>query len=148
MTSNKVNKYPRTIYLLKRIDAEFRPRINVALSEFNITGSQYSVLSLANRSKPLSSAQISRRMFTTPQTTSDVISSLEKKKLIERYEDPENKRILRIRVTDHGRKLLKACDLKVDELEEEFFGVLDDSELQELRGTLDKVFNHWKQKEN
>jgi DNA-binding MarR family transcriptional regulator len=143
MSQNEIEKNTsysgRTIYLLKQVEVVIKIRVDQKLRDFQLTGGQYAVLSLVNRPELLSSAQIARRFFVTPQSANEVVFTLEKKQLIERHEDPDNRRILRVRLTEVGRELLAACDKTVDELETDFLKGLDESEIYALRQTLKKI---------
>ena len=139
-------KNARTFYLLKNVEKLSQILLNRKLSEFQITSGEYLVLSLINRPTPLSSAQVARRILATPQATRDFINSLETKQLIERFVDPSNRRILRLKLTAKGRDVMSACDQSADELETEFFAVLTADELALLRGMLFKVMQHGRNK--
>lgn len=138
-TSNLTSAPIRTFYLLKQAEFFTKFQMDAKLREFQLTGAQYTSLSLLNRPDPLSSAQLARRFYTSPQATNEIVTNLERKELIERHEDPENRRVLRIKLTDKGREMLKACDKIVDELENEFFGSLTKDELSGLRSSLSKI---------
>lgn len=130
---------PRTFYLIKEVEHFVKSQLNQRLSEIGLKGSHYAVLSMLNRQEPLSSAQIARRFFVTAQSSYEVISWLEKKQLIERREDPKNRRILLISLTNAGREAITACDRIGDELEEEIFSILSPSEFIVLKLALWKI---------
>lgn len=133
----------RTIYLIKQTENIVRFRLYQQLSQYDITGIQYTALSYLNRPNPLSSAQLSRRLHISPQSANEIVNTLAEKNLIQRFEDPENRRILRIKLTEKGKQLLEACDTIVDELEEEIFSVLSETELSTIRNGLNKVINQF-----
>ena len=109
----------RTLYLIKQIESVARARLDSALRTNNLTSAQYTMLSLLVRPDPLSSAQVARRSFVTPQAANEMIVSLEKKGLIERSEDSETRRILRIKLTKSGRQLLARCEEVVWQIEKD-----------------------------
>jgi DNA-binding MarR family transcriptional regulator len=130
---------PRTIYLVKMVDIAVRAGLEQRLQEFQLTGAQYTVLSLLSTRDNLSSADLSRRFLVTPQSMNEMIMALERKELLSRQEDEENRRILRVKLTPHGQAVLKKCDKQVDSLEAELFGALDAGDLVRLRETLNTV---------
>ena len=130
---------PRTIYLVKMLDIAVRAGLDQRLQEFQLTGSQYTVLSLLSTRDNLSSADLSRRFLVTPQSMNEMIMALERKELVSRQEDEENRRILRVKLTPHGQAVLRKCDKLVDNLEAELFGALDPSVLTGLRDTLNAI---------
>jgi DNA-binding MarR family transcriptional regulator len=130
---------PRTIYLVKMLDIAVRAGLEQRLQEFQLTGAQYTVLSLLSTRDNLSSADLSRRFLVTPQSMNEMITALERKGLVSRQEDEGNRRILRVKLTPHGQAILKKCDKQVDSLEAEFFGALDPNALAALRDTINAV---------
>jgi DNA-binding MarR family transcriptional regulator len=130
---------PRTIYLVKMLDIAVRAGLEPRLQEFQLTGAQYTVLSLLSTRDNLSSADLSRRFLVTPQSMNEMIMALERKGLVSRQEDEGNRRILRVKLTPHGQAILKKCDKQVDSLEAELFGALDPDALTALRDTMNTV---------
>jgi DNA-binding MarR family transcriptional regulator len=130
---------PRTIYLVKMVDIAIRAGLEQRLQEFQLTGAQYTVLSLLSSRDNLSSADLSRRFLVTPQSMNEMIMALERKELVSRQEDEDNRRILRVKLTAHGQAVLKKCDKQVDSLEAELFGGLEPSVLTGLRETLNAI---------
>lgn len=124
----------RTVYLIKRIETEVTAQMNRALSDFGITLSQFIVLNFVNDNQTdLSSAQLSRRFKMTPQSMNETVSSLQTKDLISKNVDTENKRILRISLTDKGLGILEQCNSSINDVEKELFSTLSETELDTLR---------------
>jgi len=134
-----MEKSVRTAYLIRQIQLHCRARLDDALQAFDITTSQYTILSILDRRDGLSAAQLSRRYSVTPQSMNALIGALEEKELISRREAPENRRILRTTLTRAGRELLAACDAAIDRAEADLFGKLAKSELVALRQALQKL---------
>ncbi len=124
----------RTVYLIKRIETEVTTRMNKALAVSDITLSQFTVLNFVNdHPDDLSSAQLSRRFSMTPQSMSEVVSSLQRKKLIDKKTDVDNKRVLLITLTEKGKTVLKQCNDSIDKVENVLFSSMPDSDLQIFR---------------
>ncbi len=124
----------RTVYLIKRIETEVTAQMNKALSDFGITLAQFIVLNFVNDNQSdLSSAQLSRRFKMTPQSMNETVSLLQTKEFIIKNADVENKRILRISLTEKGSSILEQCNSAIDEVENELFATLSESELDTLR---------------
>jgi DNA-binding MarR family transcriptional regulator len=124
----------RTVYLIKRIETEVTAQMNKALTDFGITLSQFIVLNFVNDNRTdLSSAQLSRRFKMTPQSMNETVTSLQTKELIIKNADVENRRILRISLTEKGLDILTQCNNAIDEVEKELFSTLSESELDVLR---------------
>ena len=130
----------RTIYLIKRVETEVTAQMNKALTDFGITLSQFIVLNFVNDNQTdLSSAQLSRRFKMTPQSMNETVTLLQLKDLIIKNADVENKRILRISLTEKGVALLNSCNLAIDEVEKGLFSTLSASELDVLRLLLGSI---------
>lgn len=130
----------RTVYLIKRIETEITAQMNRALSDFGITLSQFIVLNFV-RDNPsgLSSAQLSRRFKMTPQSMNETVTLLELKALILKNADVENKKNLRISLTEKGINLLNLCNSSIDEVERSLFSTLSETELDTLRGLIGSI---------
>jgi DNA-binding MarR family transcriptional regulator len=135
----------RTVYLIKRIETEVTLQMNKALSEYGITLSQFIVLNFVNDNQTdFSSAQLSRRFKMTPQSMNETVSTLQRKEMILKNVDVENKRILRISLTDKGLNTLNACNLAINEVENNLFDKLSISELDLFRGLVGKILSSTK----
>lgn len=130
---------PRTIYLVKRLEAASKALLDVALRDLDLTPSQYATLSLLKSQTDISSAELARRVTVTPQSMSEMITTLERKALIERRENEANRRILHIVLSETGRALLEEAEGRVDELEARLFIGLDSAEVTTLRSLLSRA---------
>ena len=130
----------RTVYLIKRIETEVASRMNKALTEFDVTLSQFIVLDFVHdHTDDLSSAQLSRRFNMTPQSMNEVVTTLQRKKLIEKKVDADNKRVLLIRLTEKGKDILTQCNAAIDAVENDLFSGLPHSDLKTFRGVIGSV---------
>jgi DNA-binding MarR family transcriptional regulator len=127
---------PRLIYLMNQLNLMIRKALDDRLRPHQLGGLQYTILALVRDREGISSAELSRRFFVTPQTMNESVASLEKRGLIERSESETNKRILNSRVTDEGRALLEICDAIADEVEKDVFGSMSTDERGELNAIL------------
>ncbi len=124
----------RTVYLIKRIETEVTARMNKALTEYYITLSQFIILNFVqDNPDDLSSAQLSRRFKMTPQSMNEVVTTLQRKELLLKNVDGDNKRILRISLTEKGINTLKQCNITIDALENELFEGFTEGDLDVFR---------------
>ena len=130
---------PRTIYLVKRLEALSKTLLDEALRDLDLTPSQYATLSLLGSQTHISSAELARRVVVTPQSMSEMINALERKGLVERYENAANRRVLHIHLSEAGRVLLEQADVRVDGLETELFSGLNNGEVAVLRGLVSRA---------
>ena len=115
---------PLTLYLVKRLELVIRALMDDALRPLGVTTLQYTALTVLDSRGPLSSAQLARRSFLRPQTMHEMVLSLEKRGVIAREPQENNKRILLARLTDEGRELLARCNPLVLEIERELLADL------------------------
>jgi DNA-binding MarR family transcriptional regulator len=127
---------PRTMYLLNQATNGLMHKLAQALAEQKITPKQYTVLSIVKDKQPVSSSELSRRFYVTPQSMNEVIAGLEKAGFLSRTEDPKNRRILGIRLTKAGRELVLKCDAVLDRFEATAFGSISGAQHRDLRKVL------------
>jgi DNA-binding MarR family transcriptional regulator len=129
---------PRLTYLIKRLEMAERARMEEVLQAHRVTLHQYTALSLLERRDGLSSAQLARRHFVTPQAMNQLVASLERDGLIRREPDSANRRILRASLTDTGRATLAACHEAVDKLERRMLTEFSSEQQREFRSALER----------
>lgn len=124
------------IYLLKRTELAVRGCVELALSPFDLTPSQFFILVLVESQEATSSAELARAMGVLPQSMSDLIAPLEKRGAILRNPDPQNRRILRIALTRDGRQLYERAAEAGQHIEQQLLRSVSASELARLKSLL------------
>ncbi|MBB4683138.1 MarR family winged helix-turn-helix transcriptional regulator [Amycolatopsis jiangsuensis] len=115
---------PLTLYLVKRLELAIRARMDEALRPVGLTTLQFTALTALRRRGDLSSAQLARRSFVTPQTMNEMVRTLENQGHVARERDPDNRRVLLLRLTDPGRALLERCDPLIEAIEQSILGAI------------------------
>ncbi|HEX2174951.1 MAG TPA: MarR family transcriptional regulator [Nocardioidaceae bacterium] len=123
-TSGPGRRGQRLTYLVKRLEMAERARMDEVLRPLGVTLHQYTALSILERREGLSSAQLARRHYVTPQAMHQLVASMERDGLIQRRPDEANRRILRAWLTEHGAEVLRACHDVVDRLEARMLSAL------------------------
>jgi len=129
----------RTSFLLRSVQLRIYNEMIEGLQPFGLTPFQYMALSLSAHRGTLSTADLARRFQIAPQSMNEVIAALEAKRLIARRESPTHRRILQVRLTAAGARLLAKCDREIDRIEADAFRGLSDRELDGLRATLTRL---------
>jgi len=138
----------RTIYLIKRLETEVTANMIKILGDYDITPSQFIILNfVGDNETDLSSAQLSRRFLMTPQSMNEVVTTLQRKELLERNTDPNHKRILRITLTEKGKEVLEICNAAMDVFEEKLLKKLKVKEKEVFRGSIGKILENLKEDE-
>ena len=130
---------PSTLYLVKRLELAIRAVLDDVLRPYGITTHQYTALTALAARDGLTSAQLARRSFVTPQTMHEQVVSLERAGLISRERDPSNRRVLLAHLTDLGRQRMESCADVVGDLEELVEEGMNESQLAEFRARLDRA---------
>lgn len=92
-------------YLLKQAVHVMQRRTDVALRAVGLNTAKYVVLRLLRERPDLSSAQLARRAFLSPQAMNSMIMNLEKLGLVTRRQHPENARVSLTRLTEEGERI-------------------------------------------
>jgi DNA-binding MarR family transcriptional regulator len=128
--------HPRISYLVFRLERHIRARLDETLARHGLSTTEYMVLTELRLRDGLSSAQLARIAFVTPQAMNLVILGLEQRELIHRRPDPAHRRVLSASLTPAARAVLLRCDKDVDGLEDAMLADLDDPARQGLQTAL------------
>ena len=123
----------RATYLVKRLESAVRRNLDLELGSHGMTTPQYAALSILRAQPGLSSAQLARRAFVTPQSMQVMVTAFIRDGLVERRTDPSNQRILRIHLTHDAELLLLRADEAAAGIEEQMLGDLDSEQTAVFR---------------
>ena len=129
-------KSARTSFLIRLLQLKIYNEMVEGLRQFDITPFQYMALSLASHDGKWSAADLARRFQIRPQSMNEVIAALEAKELIAREEAPDHGRILHVRLTGAGTRLLNKCDREIDRIEGMVFVGFTGAEVNAFRKML------------
>jgi DNA-binding MarR family transcriptional regulator len=119
---------PSLLYAVKQVELAVRAHLDELLRPAGITALQYTALTVLERRADLTTAELARNSFVTPQAMGDLVTALERRGLIERHHDPAHRRRLLISLTEAGHKLLAEFAEPVRGLEERMVADLDADE--------------------
>jgi DNA-binding MarR family transcriptional regulator len=89
---------------LMRTHSRLAKRLSRNLEQYNLSGAMYGIIrNLGTESLTLS--ELSQRLLRVNSNTTALIDSLEKKGWVERVRDPEDRRVIRVRLTASGNAL-------------------------------------------
>jgi DNA-binding MarR family transcriptional regulator len=124
------------LYIIKQVELAVRSRLDDMLRPAGLTALQYTALTVLERHRDLSSAQLARNSFVTAQSMADMISALEARGLIERHRDRADRRRLVVALTTAGQDLLGRYRDQVTALEAQMLAGLSRTEVSGLRRSL------------
>ncbi|HUG08233.1 MAG TPA: MarR family transcriptional regulator [Acidimicrobiia bacterium] len=122
----------RFSYAVATLERSVRRSLGAVLRPFELTVAEYTALSLIRRRDGYSNAQLARRSFVSPQAMHEMISSLEKRGLLERAPSESHRTMRHTHLTDKGRDLLDRCNAAVDEMEAAMLADVSDSRRAEV----------------
>jgi DNA-binding MarR family transcriptional regulator len=127
---------PMLLYLIKQVELAVRSRLDDLLRPGGLTALQYTALTVLERHRDMSSAQLARNSFVTAQSMADMIMALEGRGLIERHRDRADRRRLVVALTAGGRQLLDRYRDEVAALEAQMLTGLTKTDISGLRRSL------------
>src|SRR5271170_3719192 len=99
-----------------------------ALAPFAISGRECAVLIAIDERAPLSQQEVARRMGVDRTTMVALIDDLEGKGLVQRRQDPDDRRKNVVVLTDAGRTTLRRASAATEEAERRFLAPLSGAE--------------------
>ncbi|MBP2708399.1 MarR family transcriptional regulator [Microbispora sp. RL4-1S] len=114
-------------YLVFRLERRIRAHLDDALARHGVTTTEYMALSELRTRDGVSSAELARIAFVTPQAMNLVIRDLERRRLIRRDPHPDGGRVLCARLTPEGVSVLEKCDGSLDDIESGMLARIDDA---------------------
>lgn len=138
----------RKLYLIKQLQYKMYMRLEAALEATGVTAAQFRTLSALSTDAGKSSADLSRKFGVKPQTMFKQISQLEQNGLIYRTVAEHNKRVLKVDLTEEGRRVLEECDRCARALEDQLFEPLTEAEQALFKQFILILLQSLKQDEN
>jgi DNA-binding MarR family transcriptional regulator len=132
----KKRRPPRVSYLVKWVERGLRTQLDAVLAGYALTTPEYTALSVLHERDGLSSAQLARRTFVTPQAMNQLVISLERRGLIARRPDAEHRAVLKTSLTRAGRALVERADRATRAIEERLLSGLSSAQVSGLRDAL------------
>ena len=130
---------PSLLYAVKQVELIVRAHLDDLLRDSGVTALQYTALTVLARRDGLTSAELARSSFVTPQAMADLVSSLERGGFIVRRRNPDNRRQLLISLTADGHALLTRFDDPVTGLETRMLDGFDDADREQFRDYLNRA---------
>lgn len=125
--------------LLRTAD-QLQNRLGRLLREFGLTPSQYNVLRiLRGAGEPLPSLEIADRLIQVVPAITGLIDRLEEQSVVRRQRSVEDRRVVKVELTDAGSKLLSRIDQPLQNLHKQLLGHLSRNDLQELISLTEKA---------
>lgn len=108
-------------------------------SEVGMSPPRYFLLHMVANEGNISQRQVGQLSGVDPSRVTQVAKTLEGEGLIQRHRDPNDNRVVRMRLTPEGRRVFEEASAKREVLRSRIRRVLSQEEENELRRLLDKV---------
>ncbi len=129
-----------TIYLLKTVELAVRSCMEVALAELDLTPTQLLMLFRLRDRNPVSAADLAREIGVRPQSISEIIRPLERRRLLKREASPQHRRILYTQLTAAGQQLLREALQVAARIEAELLPDVDIAHIEMMQHALTKLW--------
>jgi DNA-binding MarR family transcriptional regulator len=130
---------PSLLYAVKQVELVVRAHLDDLLRDSGVTALQYTALTVLARRNGLTSAELARNSFVTPQAMADLVTALERGGFILRRRNPDNRRQLLISLTPEAHALLDRYDGPVAGLEARMVAGFDTRERERFRDYLNRA---------
>jgi DNA-binding MarR family transcriptional regulator len=127
------------LWLLKQAFYYSLTTVNESMSAHGVSTAQLGVLRQLANEAGLSGAELARRLLISPQGVQLALTSLERRGLVERKQDPQHRRILQAYLTDEGRNVVATVVNDALAAHEKVFAVLTTDEQETLRELLGRI---------
>lgn len=123
-------------YLLTTAQHSVFQFLSLKLSEYDITPSQYGVLSCLWQKEFASPKQIAETLCLETSTISGVLDRMQKKGLIDRITNNEDRREVRVVVKEKGQLLQEPIQEIIEEVNKEVLKGFSEQEIMDLKKSL------------
>jgi DNA-binding MarR family transcriptional regulator len=112
-----------------------------------LTGAQYNVLRILRGAEPdgLACSTISERMISHDPDMTRLLDRMEKRELITRQRQTDDRRVVKTRITSGGLDLLKRLDQPVRELHQRQFAHMGNARVKALTDLLEEICEQHKE---
>jgi MarR family transcriptional regulator, organic hydroperoxide resistance regulator len=127
---------------LLRLSDRLAQDADLLIKSYGLTGTQYNVLRILRGAGPdgLPCKGIGDRMISRDPDMTRLLDRMEKRQLITRERQSEDRRVIKTRITPAGLEILKKLDGPVDELHKKQFRHLPASKLKVLAEAIEEAF--------
>jgi DNA-binding MarR family transcriptional regulator len=127
------------IYVLWQAQLATRMGLEEVLRPLGLTVSQFGILALLARERPLSAATLARRMAIRPQSVAPGAHDLERRGLISGSPHPEHGRVVLLRLERTGLATARRADTAIARFERELLAPLGARRREELVAGLRQI---------
>lgn len=137
LSRRRLRTWIRLLRLTRRTENSLRVFMRVSHQS---TLPRFDVMAALHRADgPLKMSELSKLLLTSNGNASTVVDRLEKDGLATRFADEEDRRVVKVMLTDQGRDSFELLAAGHETLVNELFSTLDADDLDQLRGLLHRA---------
>jgi len=134
-------------YMINMASRQLKNKLDKELRNCDITAAQFSVIIQIYLSElPITAAEIAQRLGSDRPTISGIINRLEKKKIVVKLVNPEDKRSSYLEIYKEARGLVHEIIAKSDELTKDIFSIYTKEEVKTLEKMISKLIEGTQEK--
>ncbi|WP_298839475.1 MarR family winged helix-turn-helix transcriptional regulator [Clostridium sp.] len=127
-------------YLIIKASKNLKNKLDKALKEFDITLVQFSVIiQIYLSDQPITAAEIAQKLGSDRPTISGIINRLEKKGIVLKIDNLEDKRSSYLEIYKESYKLVEKIKIISDELTINIFSIYSKEEIKQFTGMISKL---------
>ncbi|MFC5466776.1 MarR family winged helix-turn-helix transcriptional regulator [Lederbergia graminis] len=124
---------------LRYIAAIIKQKGRELLADYTITPPQFVALQWLFEEGNMTIGDLSQKMYLAFSTTTDLIDRMEKKELVTRMKDPNDRRVVRIQLLEKGEKIIDEVIKKRQKYLQDILGDYSADEVILLKDNLSKL---------
>lgn len=124
-----------------RLHRKVQHGVRKHLSELGFAWNQYSVMKNINPGEALTLSEISARALKVNSNVTSLVDFLEQKGIVMRINDPADRRVIRVKLTNEGTKIRTEVLKKHEEFVIEMFSKIGDNEKITFISAADKILD-------
>lgn len=134
--------------LIRKVSFVIKCRGRDILNDFEITPPQFNALLLLSEHGDMTIGELGSKMYLASSTATDLIDRMERNLLVERVRDENDRRVVRLHMTDKGKQMI----LEVLESRKRYLDNLlthvDQEDQEKLVNSLSKIYDLMKDEYN
>ncbi len=134
----------RATTLMRRLLVGLKGRLDEELREQNVTSAQLRFLQVVKEHPGSSGAQMARACYVTPQSAQALMTRAVERGWVVRGTDPENHRLVTVRLTPAGERLLAYADGVLAQLSAEVWAGVSVAELRTMNAVIEQGLQNLK----
>ena len=138
---NEIRALNAYIKLMRAADSVGK-RLEKHLAKFDLTENQFGILEILLHLGPVIQKELSEKLFTSGGNVTQILDQLEKKELVKRIRDSQDRRHVKVHLTEKGEELIRTIFPEHLEAMMKEFSVLTSEEQEELGRLCKKIGLH------